>query len=97
MRNEERFGELDALDNWQLADSGQDIRGRPLVSPTGERHGIIEDMLVDTGKEHVAAIRLDDGRMCGVNFLDIAGDHVVYREPAPDYVPVYHRVTTRRT
>lgn len=97
MKNEERFGDLDALDKWELKDSDQDIRGRPLVSATGERYGVIEDMLVDKEKEHVAAIRLEDGRMCGVNYLDITDDHVVYRDPQPDYVPVYHQVTTRRT
>ncbi len=96
MKNEERFGTLEALDDWQLVDSDQDIRGWPIVSPGGERYGTIADMLVDKEKEHVAAVRLEDGRMCGVNYLDIASDHVIYRDPQPDYVPVYHRVTSRR-
>ena len=97
MKNEERYGDLDAMDDWQLQNSDQDIRGWPLVSTGGERYGVIADLLVDKEKAHVAAIRLDDGRMCGVNYLDIASDHVVYRDPEPDYVPVYHKVHPRRT
>ncbi|MGB3738322.1 MAG: PRC-barrel domain-containing protein [Pontixanthobacter sp.] len=97
MKNEDRFGDLDAMDDWQLQNSDQDIRGWPLMSQSDERYGVIADLLVDKEKAHVAAIRLDDGRMCGVNFLEILNDRVVYRDPEPDYVPIYHKVTSRRS
>lgn len=96
-RHDDRFGELDSLSDWKLEHSSQDIRGYPLVSPTGHRYGKIDDMLVDKAKEHVAAVRLDDGRMCGVEYLDIKNDHVVYRNPDADYVPSYNKVTRHTT
>lgn len=74
--------ELDTLDNWELEHKEQDIRGRPLVSATGERLGVIEDLLVDKGGERVAAVRLADGRSARVEFLEIHADRVVYRPQA---------------
>ena len=63
MKNDDRFGELEALDSWQLVHEEQDIRGCTVASVTGTHYGTIEDMLVDKEKEHVAAVRLDDGRI----------------------------------
>ncbi|MBZ6378424.1 hypothetical protein B5C34_12945 [Pacificimonas flava] len=92
MKHEERYEELDRLGDWKLVDSDQDIRGRPLVDEAGLEFGIVDDMIVDKDKEHVVAIALKDGRMCGVEYLDIRPDRVVYREPAAGYTPTYSRV-----
>jgi sporulation protein YlmC with PRC-barrel domain len=80
MHNDERFGELEALDSWQLVDDKQDIRGREVTSITGVSYGRIEDMLVDKDKEHVAAVRLNDGRLVAVENLEIRTDDVVYHD-----------------
>ena len=92
MKHEEKYEKLDRLGDWKLEHKSQDIRGRPLVSETGEEYGIIDDLIVDRGKEHVAAIRLKDGRMCGVEWLDIKADRVVYRAPPAGHTPTYTKV-----
>ena len=93
MQHDERFEQLDKASDWKLVDDDQDIRGRPLMSPEGEHYGKIDEMLVDKDKEEVVAIALEDGRMCGVEYLEIRDDKVYYRDPEPDYVPVYTSVT----
>lgn len=92
MRHEEKYEKLERLGDWKLRHKEQDIRGRPLVSPTGEEYGIIDDLIVDPAKEHVAAIRLKDGRMCGVEWLDIEANKVIYREPPAGHTPTYSAV-----
>ncbi|GMM93640.1 PRC-barrel domain-containing protein [Qipengyuania sp. MTN3-11] len=78
MKHDDRFNELHSLSKWQLENEDQDIRGYPVRSLTGESYGKIEDMLVDKDKEHVAAVRMEDGRLVGVDHLDIRDDHVIY-------------------
>ncbi len=85
MRHDKRYENLEALGDWKLKDSSQDIRGRPLVSPEGHRWGVIEDLLVDRKDERVTAIRLDDGRIAPVEPLDIHDNCVVYGEEARRY------------
>ena len=78
MRHDKRFEDLDRLDNYELVHSSQDIRGYPLVNERGERFGIIEDMLVGADRDEVVAIRLEDGRTCSVEPLEIHDNVVVY-------------------
>ncbi len=85
MRNDTRFAKLDALDNYELVNDDQDIRGRPLVSPEGKQFGIIDDLLVDGDKDHVVAVRLEDGRTCAVEPLEIHDNAVVYGHAAKAY------------
>lgn len=73
-----RYEEYDTLDNWKLEHGEQDIRGRPLVGPNGHRIGVIQDLLVDKAKEHVGAIRLEDGTTTGVHHLEIKKDKVIW-------------------
>ena len=40
MKNDDRFGELEALDSWQLVHDEQDIRGCTVASVTGARGGV---------------------------------------------------------
>lgn len=82
MRHDTRYEELDTLDKYELEHESQDIRGRPLVSPTGQRYGIIEDLLVSRDHTHVEAVRLDNGKVCAVEPLVIHDNAVVYGKEA---------------
>lgn len=82
MRHDTRYEDLDALDDYELKHSSQDIRGRPLVNPKGEKYGIIEDLLVSKDHERVEAVRLDNGKICAVEPLEIHDNAVVYGEKA---------------
>ena len=74
--------ELEELEDWALENPSQDIRNRPLVTAAGQTIGIIDDMLVDRSAERVAAVRLEDGRVCPAEQLEIQADRVIYQ---PDY------------
>ncbi|WP_420605547.1 PRC-barrel domain-containing protein [Novosphingopyxis sp.] len=84
--HDDRFEQLDHLTDWKLEHESQDIRGRPLVMPNGERIGVIDHLLVDTGAKRVAAVRLEDDRCCAVERLEIADDRVIYH-PGSATVP----------
>ena len=96
MNNDDRFGELEALDSWQLVHDNQDIRGKALVSITGESYGVIKDMLVDKDKEHVAAVKLDDGRIVAAEKLEIRDRDVVYHDDRGASRIDYARVRRRQ-
>ena len=74
--------ELQELEDWALENPSQDIRNRPLVTASGQTIGVIDDMLVDRSAERVAAVRLNDGRVCAAEQLEIHADRVIYQ---PDY------------
>ena len=82
MRHDTRYEELDVLDSYELEHGSQDIRGRPLVSPTGQKYGIIQDLLVSRDRTHVEAVRLDNGKVCAVEPLVIHEDAVIYGKEA---------------
>ena len=82
MRHDKRYEDLDSLGDWELEHKSQDIRGRPLVSSQGQKYGVIDDLLVDRAAERVAAVRLEDGRVCAIEPLEIHEDVVVYGEAA---------------
>ena len=92
MTNDDRFGNLEALSDWELVNDDQDIRGCSVFSVTGEGYGKIDDLLVDKGKEHVAAVRLDDGRMVPADNLEIRGRDVIYHDDRPASRTNYARV-----
>ncbi|MGB6231692.1 MAG: YsnF/AvaK domain-containing protein [Litorimonas sp.] len=74
--------ELQELSDWALENPSQDIRNRPLVTANGQTLGVIDEMLVDRNAERVAAVRLEDGRLCSAEELDIRADRVVYAPSA---------------
>ncbi|WP_299307006.1 PRC-barrel domain-containing protein [uncultured Croceicoccus sp.] len=80
MHDNDRFGELEELSSWQLVHDKQDIRGHNVVDPAGASYGKIEDMLVDKTHEHVAAVRLEDGRIVSVDDLEITDNAVIYHD-----------------
>ena len=86
--------ELEVLDEWALENPSQDIRNRPLVTAAGQTIGIIDDMLVDRSAERVAAVRLEDGRVCAAEQLEIHADRVIYQ---PDYETGAYAATAATT
>ncbi|MEM7687491.1 MAG: PRC-barrel domain-containing protein [Pseudomonadota bacterium] len=89
MEHDDRFDKFEDLGNYKLTNPEQDIRGRTLVDLTGKILGKIDEMIVDLEEEEVAAVRLEDGRVCGVDRLEIKDDHVVYQgTPVTHYVRI---------
>ena len=78
MRHDKRYDELDRLDNYELVNKNQDIRGLPLVNENGERFGIIKDLLVGKDRDEVQAVELEDGSRVPVEPLEIHDNAVVY-------------------
>lgn len=91
------FDHLDDLSNWKLEDEHQDIRGRMLVSRSGERIGRIDNLLVDKDHRRVAAIRLDDGRAFPIEPLEIRSDSVILDERAAARPATATTPTTAKT
>lgn len=85
MRHDKRYEKLEALGDWKLEHSSQDIRGMPLVGPEGQRFGVIDDLLVDRDHKRVTAVRLEDGRVTPIEPLVIHDNCVVYGEEASHY------------
>jgi len=79
MLAETAYNKLENLEDWELEHSEQDIRNRPLVTTSGDTLGLIDDLLVDRSAERVAAVRLEDGRVCAVEALEIHPSKVIYR------------------
>lgn len=68
---------LSELDDWQLKEDDQDVRGQALMMTSGERLGTIRDMVVDLDGERVSAVVLEDGRMFPVEDLELHDDYVI--------------------
>ena len=77
MHQNNHFEKLETLDKWELENDRQDIRGRALMTPSGERLGTIEHLLVDREHERVAAVQLADGSTFLVEPLDIRDGAVI--------------------
>lgn len=74
---------LEDLDEWELQDENQDIRGRMLVSRSGDAVGRISQLLVDRARERVAAVRLESGEVLPVEPLIIRDDVVIFGAETP--------------
>lgn len=59
------------LDDWQLENSDQDLRGRPLMTRSGQTLGTVKRMLVDCDHKRVSALMLDNGRTVAVEDVEI--------------------------
>lgn len=91
-RTDRELYKLDSLDNYELVDGDQDLRGETLVTPNGEEIGEVDDMLVNPESQRVEALRLDDDRVVDVDDVEIrdgkpvllvAADRVP--RPGPDF------------
>jgi uncharacterized protein (TIGR02271 family) len=78
MQHDKRYENLERLDDYGLVNPQDDIRGKPLVDENGQRLGTIQDLLVGPDHREVVAIRLEDGRTCPVEPLEIHENAVVY-------------------
>jgi sporulation protein YlmC with PRC-barrel domain len=65
------YNSLHELDNYQLENSDQDLRGSALMTYDGERLGTVRRMLVDPDRNHVAGLVLDDHRIVPVSEIEI--------------------------
>jgi len=62
---------LASLDEWELENEDQDLRGRLLLTPEGQEIARIDDMLVDRERERISALRLSDERLVDIDYVDI--------------------------
>ncbi|PEQ10569.1 hypothetical protein B2G71_21540 [Novosphingobium sp. PC22D] len=74
---ERSFDNLRELDDYELVNRDQDVRGHPLKSSDGRNLGIIRRMLVDPERENVVALVLDDGRGVPVDEVEIRDGQAV--------------------
>lgn len=63
--------------DWQLVNDGQDIRGYNVVDGNGQPLGTVASMLLDTDREQVTTLVLDNGTEVAVKDVTI-GENVVY-------------------
>lgn len=82
MKHDPQFDKLEAMGDWEVEHDNQDIRGRKLLDESGKELGVIDELLIDTKAERVAAIRLKDGTACGIDRVEIHDDRVVYLNAA---------------
>lgn len=76
MQHNETLPRLSELDEWELVNDDQDLRGCTLQTRSGHALGTIRRMLVDRNHERVAAVVLDDGRAVPVEEIEIRDNHV---------------------
>ncbi|WP_338241198.1 PRC-barrel domain-containing protein [Aurantiacibacter hainanensis] len=74
------YEDLHELDNYQLENREQDLRGHALYTYGGERLGTVQRMLVDPERNHVAALVLEDHRYVPVSEIEIR-DGDAYIDP----------------
>lgn len=68
---------LDDLDDWELVNSDQDIRGCSLQTRSGEPIGTITRMLVDRDSERVAVLVIDSDRVLPIEDVEIRDGVVI--------------------
>ncbi len=80
----DQYTDLSELDDYQLANDDQDLRGHALKTTDGRRLGTIKRMLVDPEREQVAALVLDDGHGVPVDEVEIRDDGDAYIDPVEE-------------
>ncbi len=80
-RNDRELYKLETLDNYELENSDQDLRGQVLCTSDGNEIGRVADMLVNTDSECVAAVRLEDNRVVDIEHVDIRDGRPVLLVP----------------
>ena len=71
MNQQHEIRKLAGLDDWQLEDSDQDLRGKMLKTEDGSEIGTIVDLLADTDDKRIVGLRLADGRVVNVDTVDV--------------------------
>lgn len=67
---------LSELDEYELVNESQDVRGWPLVDEGGNKLGTITEFIADTDSEYVTSLVIDDGNQVAARDVSI-GDNVV--------------------
>ena len=83
--------QLSRLQDYELADTNQDLRGWKVQSASGNPLGMIVDMIVDTDKECVTAILLDNQTEYSIYDLHVAGHSILI---APGVEPIAEPLNT---
>ena len=71
MSTQHTVTKLASLDDWQLEDSDQDLRGKMLMTTDRREIGKIDDMLADLDQQRIVGLRLSDGRVANIESVDI--------------------------
>lgn len=69
---------LSELDDWQLTDDDQDIRGCDVVDASGAVVGTVSELIADTEAERIVALLLTTGAEIPASSIDIGDDRTVY-------------------
>ncbi len=72
-----KYEDLRELDDYQLENSEQDLRGHSLTTSDGLHLGTIKRMLVDPDRDHVAGLVLEDDRIVPVSEIEIRDGNAV--------------------
>lgn len=67
---------LSELNEYELVNESQDVRGWPLVDEAGNKLGTITEFIADTDSEYVTSLVIDDGKQVAARDVNI-GDNVV--------------------
>lgn len=71
---------LSKMDDYELVDKDQDLRGWKVQDATGNKLGKVAEMMVDTDKERVTTLLLDNNAEYSIEDLEL-GDHVLWLAP----------------
>ncbi len=67
---------LSELDDYELVNEAQDVRGWPLTDEAGNKLGTITEFIADTDSEYVTSLVIDNGQQIAARDVTI-GDNVV--------------------
>ena len=70
---------LAELEDFNLVNSDQDCRGWAAMDASGTRVGTVKEMLVDTDRELVTALVLDNGQQVPVRAVSLKDGKVIVR------------------
>jgi|TARA_R100000049_G_C1953590_1_gene103993 hypothetical protein len=93
-----KYQDLKELDDYQLVNEEQDLRGHSLKTYDGLHLGTIKRMLVDPDRDHVAGLVLEDDRIVPVSEIEVKdGDALIDPVDADGFelAPVRSRSITR--
>lgn len=72
-----KYEDLRELDDYQLVNEEQDLRGHSLQTSDGLHLGTIKRMLVDPDRDHVAGLVLEDDRIVPVTEIEVRDGNAV--------------------
>ena len=61
---------LSNLEGWDLEDTESDPRGMAVEAESGQRLGRVRDLVIDTDKERVIAVTLENGKVVPLTVLE---------------------------